>query len=68
MAESRNYKMQIIYRGRKKNPKKGTKLKPATMCDIITTWVKDLMNAHVQLSTFFSSFSSMLAAKMGPLS
>ena len=47
MAESRNYKMQIIYRGRKKNPKKGTKLKPATMCDIITTWVKDLMNTHV---------------------
>ena len=39
----------------------------STTCDI-TTWVKDFMNAHILLSTFFSSFSSMLAAKMGPLS
>ena len=34
----------------------------------ITTWAKDLMNAHILWSAFVSSFSSMLAAKMGPLS
>ena len=34
----------------------------------ITTWVNDLIDAHIEWSTFFSSFSPMLAAKMGPLS
>ena len=34
----------------------------------ITTWVNDLIDARIQWSTFFPSFSPMLAAKIGPLS
>ena len=34
----------------------------------ITTWVNDLIDPHIQCSTFFPSFPPMLAAKMGPLS
>ena len=41
--------------------------KSVRACDILTC-VNDLIDAHMQLSTFFPSFSPMLVAKMGPLS
>ena len=56
MAESRNYKMQIIYRGWNKKSKKGCK-KPASTTGDITPW--DLgphESPSILLSTFFSSF------------
>lgn len=65
MPESRNYKMQIIYRGNKKSKKECKK--PATTCDI-TTWVKDPMNAHTLIDNILLFFFLNVSCKfkMGP--
>ena len=54
MAESRNYKMQMIYRELNKKSENGCK-KPATTCDL-KTWVKDLMNAHITIANVLLFF------------
>ena len=63
MAESRNYKMQMIYRELNKKSKNGYK-KPATTCDI-TTWVKDLMNAHITIVNILLFFFLNVGYKNG---
>ena len=63
MAESRNYKMQMIYRELNKKSKNGCK-KPATTCDI-TTRVKDLMNAHITIVNILLFFFLNVGYKNG---
>ena len=63
MAESRNYQMQMIYRELNKKSKNGCK-KPATTCDI-TTWVKDLMNAHITIVNILLFFFLNVGYKNG---
>ena len=54
----------MIYRELNKKSKNGCK-KPATTCDI-TTWVKDLMNAHITIVNILLFFFLNVRYENGP--